>query len=242
MSVSRPRPFRCAIAGLLAGLALLALATPIEARLLRAGSFTFSDERGGFEILSISGTGTQADPVILTERIFGTEPVTLVVRADPAASDAGRTHVAGMFAFAMVKIVINDTPASWTGFSLELQESAGKPSGYFDGLSFDQLTQFRNRLATSDRFAKIAVEQEPRDRISFHAGSVTRRDRVQLVFNITDMTPIEEFYLVQDPEVATATRRSPWRWSYRVRSPQLMTHAQPVRLRPSASVLRRSSS
>lgn len=202
-------PFQVAIASLLAGSMPLGLSTPLAAKTLRAGPFTFSDERGGFEILSVSGQGTEKDPVVLTERIFGTEPVTLVIRADATGADDGTVHFAGMFAFAMVKIVINDTPSSWTGFSLELQEVAGRPSGYFDGLSFDQVAQFRERLATSDRFADIGVEQEPRDRINFHSGSVTRHDRVALDFNITDMTPRREFYLIQDPEVATVMRASP---------------------------------
>ncbi|MFO1172359.1 MAG: hypothetical protein U1E49_15510 [Hyphomicrobiaceae bacterium] len=202
-------PFQVAIASLLAGSMPLGLSTPLVAKTLRAGPFTFSDERGGFEILSVSGQGTEKDPVVLTERIFGTEPVTLVIRADATGADDGTVHFAGMFAFAMVKIVINDTPSSWTGFSLELQEVAGRPSGYFDGLSFDQVAQFRERLATSDRFADIGVEQEPRDRINFHSGSVTRHDRVALDFNITDMTPRREFYLIQDPEVATVMRASP---------------------------------
>lgn len=204
MPGSGPWPFQVAIASLLAGLIPLGLSTPLAAKTLRAGPFTFSDERGGFEILSVSGQGTEKDPIILTERIFGTAPVTLVITVGTNESDDGTIHVAGMFAFAMVKIVVNDTPASWTGFSLELQEIAGRPSGYFDGLSFDQVTQFRNRLATSDRFADISVEQEPRDRINFHSGSVTRHDRVALDFNITDMTPRGTFYLVQDPEVASA--------------------------------------
>lgn len=206
MPGSGPWPLQVAIASLLAGPIALGYAPSLEAKTLRVGPFTFSDERGGFEILAASGAGTEKDPVVLTERIFGTEPVTLVIRADVASASDGTVHLAGMFAFAMVKIVINDTPASWTGFSLELQETAGKPSGYFDGLSFDQVTQFRNRLATSDRFADIGVEQEPRDRINFHSGSVTRHDRVRLDFNITDMTPRSEFYLVQDPEVATVMR------------------------------------
>ncbi len=206
------RPAMSWIAGFFAGVLLAASPGAAGAKTLRASYFTFSDEKGGFEILSISGTGSTADPVILTERIFGTGPVTLIIRADPAAADDGALRFAGMYAFAMVKIVINDTPASWTGFSVELQETAGKPSGYFDGLSFDQIAQFNERLATSNRFAGIGVEQEPRDRINFHSGSVTRLDRVELVFNITDLTPRAEFYMMQDPEVATAGASPPVRW------------------------------
>lgn len=241
MPVSGPRPLQIALASVLAGSILLVFSTPLEAKTLRAGPFTFSDERGGFEIISASGKGTEKDPVVLIERIFGTEPVTLVITADASEADDGTVHIAGMFAFAMVKIVINDTPTSWTGFSLELQEIAGRPSGYFDGLSFDQVTQFRDRLATSDRFAEIAVEQEPRDRINFHAGSVTRHDRVELVFNITDMTPKSEFYLVQDPEVATAAL-PPARWSYKQRRADVMRSVRSARFRPSTSVPRRSGS
>jgi hypothetical protein len=193
--------------------ALAPLAAP--AKTLRAGQFTFSDEKGGFEIISVSGTGTVEDPVILTERIFATDPVTLIISADVTATDDGVLRFANMYAFAMVKIVINDTPASWTGFNLELQEVLGKPSGYYDGLSFDQIAQFNRRLATSDRFAEIGVEEEPRDRINFHSGSVTRHDRAELVFNITDLTPRAEFYMVQDPEVATAGREtSRWAWDH----------------------------
>jgi hypothetical protein len=191
------------IAASFAGLLILGPAEA-TAKIVRAGHFTFSDERGGFEILSVSGSGTAADPVILTERIFGSEPVTLVVRVDPAVADDGIVSYASMHAFAMVKVVVNDTPTSWTGFSLELQEVSGKPSGYYDGLSFDQISHFQERLATSDRFAAIGVEKEPRDRINFHSGGVTRHDRVELIFNITDLTPRMEFYMVQDPEVATA--------------------------------------
>lgn len=199
------RPAMSWIAGFLAGALLAGSSVVAQAKTVRAGLFTFSDEKGGFEILAISGTGTVDDPVILTERIFGTEPVTLIIRADPVAADDGVVRTGGMYAFAMMKVVINDTPASWTGFSVELQETAGKPSGYFDGLSFDQISQFNERLATSNRFADIGVEQEPRDRINFHSGSVTRLDRVELVFNITDLTPRAEFYMVQDPEVATVS-------------------------------------
>ncbi|MEZ5922999.1 MAG: hypothetical protein R3D57_01295 [Hyphomicrobiaceae bacterium] len=187
----------------------------VAAKTVKAGFLTFSDERGGFEILAVSGTGVVSDPIILTERIFGTEPVTLTIRADLSKTDDGGLALSGYIAIAMVKIVINDTPSSWTGFSLELQEISGKPSGYFDGLSFDQITQFRERLATSDRFAELNVEQEPRDRINFHSGSVTRHDRAELVFNITDLTPRAVFYLVQDPEVATATNgRRRWAEGY----------------------------
>jgi hypothetical protein len=203
MRFMSPRPVRRLIAGTLAAGVLLMMGSA-EAKTLKAGFLTFSDERGGFEIVSVTGIGLADDPIILTERIFGAEPVTLVIRADPVTADDGGLAIGGHFAIAMVKVVINDTPTSWTGFSLELQEVPGKPSGYFDGLSFDQITQFRERLATSDRFADIGVEQEPRDRINFHSGSVTRHDRAELVFNITDLTPRTEFFMVQDPEVATA--------------------------------------
>lgn len=202
---------RLVVAGALAG-SLMLVPTVAQPKTLRAGLLSFSDERGGFEIISATGSGSAVDPIVLTERIFGHEPVTLVIRVDMATADDGGLSISGYFAVAMVKVVINDTPTSWTGFSLELQEVAGKPSGYFDGLSFDQITQFRERLATSDRFAEIGVEQEPRDRINFHSGSVTRHDRAELVFNITDLTPKTEFFMVQDPEVATATS-STFQWA-----------------------------
>ena len=43
---------------------------PAKAAEFAAGEFIFSDELGGFRILSVSGTGTPSDPIVLEEEIY----------------------------------------------------------------------------------------------------------------------------------------------------------------------------
>ena len=45
-----------------------------------AGGYSFSDELGGFRLLSASGTGTPDDPIVVVEEIAEAAPVVLVIR------------------------------------------------------------------------------------------------------------------------------------------------------------------
>jgi len=148
-------PRRAILTGLIAALAPLADAA---AGTWEAGSFRFSDELGGFEILSVTGTGSQSDPVVVTERFTNPEPGTLVIRLGPgAASDFVR--------LAIIIVVVNHSRRTWVGFDLELQEELNQPSVYVDGLSFDQMHVFADRVFGSDRFTVFSDLTEPYDRV-----------------------------------------------------------------------------
>ena len=55
-------------------------ASATEDGVWRAGAYTFSDELGGFRILSVKGSGTKDDPAIITQEFQSASPVTLVIR------------------------------------------------------------------------------------------------------------------------------------------------------------------
>jgi len=66
---------------------LLALSTlaPISAhadqvKVWATGAYSFSDELGGFRITGASGTGTKEDPLVITEELNSSTPVTLTIR------------------------------------------------------------------------------------------------------------------------------------------------------------------
>src|SRR5258706_14224417 len=73
---------RKAIAGAVA--VFLAAAAPAsigaQAAEYAAGGHSFSDELGGFRLLSATGRGTTEDPVIIAEELYAVAPVTLVIR------------------------------------------------------------------------------------------------------------------------------------------------------------------
>jgi len=174
-----------------------------------AGGFTFSDELGGFEILSASGSGTAADPIVVVQRIHDVGSSILVIRRQPQAGDDGRVLTGSFVQFSLVTVVINGTARNWAGFDLELQEELGQPSVYVDGLSFDQLKTFDDRVFTSDRFDVFTDLTEPYDRIRFERGHVAPKETVRFQVYITDVTPRAEFYLVQEPKLLVARHQVP---------------------------------
>ncbi|MEE9587221.1 MAG: hypothetical protein V3V97_04265 [Hyphomicrobiaceae bacterium] len=171
----------------------------VSAKSLSTGHLTFSDELGGFELVSVSGVGTKVDPIIVVERMRTLDPTLLVIRRSRRKKAPGQTMLRDPIRVVVVKIVINATGRVWGGYDLELQEQRGKPSVYRDGLSFDQLSSFRDVELESDRFEKSTWKAEPYDRIRFRQGSVDPNFAVRLNFAITDITPVPEFYLLQQP-------------------------------------------
>ena len=175
-----------------------------EAKVWTAGGLTFSDERGGFRLISVSGRGSIEDPIVIVEELTGVDPVVLVVRGAQERAPEGDVIVARTVLYlAVIKIVLNRSRRVWGGFDLELQQELGKPSPYGDGLSFDQTGGFGARLH-SDRFAINRQLFEPYDRVRFQAGSVDPGAQVRFRFFITDPTPVEEFYLLQEPRLLMA--------------------------------------
>lgn len=171
---------------------------------LSSGNFSFSDELGGFTILGVSGTGTTEDPIVVVQEMHQAAPVTMVIRPLLTADSYGNLKRQSFIQFSLVVVVTNGSQRNWAGFDLELQEVRGKPSVYFDGLSFDQVRTFADRVFVSDKFAMFSDLTEPYDRIRFEDGYVTPNETVQLKVFITDVTPKEAFYLVQDPQILLA--------------------------------------
>jgi hypothetical protein len=188
---------------------LLATALPgaPRAEAWAAGGYSFSDERGGFRLLSASGSGTYGDPIVLVEELLGTGPAVLTVRRLPPEPDErGFIPAPPILSLAVIKIVINRSRRVWGGFDLELQEALSRPSPYGDGLSFDQMRSF-DELAHSDRFATSREINEPYDRVRFAQGSVDPGAAARFNFYITDPTPVPEFYIVQEPRLLMARAR-----------------------------------
>ncbi len=171
-----------------------------EAATFTAGGLSFSDELGGFRLISASGTGAIADPIVVVEEITQVGPAVLVVRGAQLVQHQNQPAIpASFFHLAVIKIVINSTRRVWTGFDLELQERLKQPSPYEDGLSFDQLGIFAGERFQSDGFVNVRRESEPYDRVRFHGGAVDPGEAVRFNFYITDVSPKPEFFLLQEP-------------------------------------------
>ena len=176
----------------------------VSAAPLSTGGFTFSDELGGFRILSVSGIGSADDPIIIEEELTGTGPVVLIIRRNVVRDQADPWARNGVWtAIYLTKVVRNRSRRIWAGFELELQEVLHQPSPYGDGLSFDQGRAVPVEIG-SDTFARNYRLFEPYDRIRFEGGSVDPDATMRLDVHITDPTPVSEFYLVQDPQILYA--------------------------------------
>ena len=170
-----------------------------------AGNLVFSDELGGFNLLSVSGTGTITDPIVVVEEMTDIGRAALIIRGskDPqhrVIPITGR-------AFAIIKIVINRSRRVWAGFDLELREVLDTPSPHHDGLSFDQSGSFGGNPFRSDSFTISHRVAEPYDWVRFRSGSVDPGAAVRFNFYITDPTPVPEFYLLQEPRLLIARDR-----------------------------------
>jgi hypothetical protein len=133
-----------------------------------AGDFSFSDELGGFRLLSASGVGTPDDPVVIVEELPGVDPVILVIRRRILPRDDLRPSYTEL---TLVKHVVNTSERVWAGFEIELQEILKKPSVYSDGLSFKQFAANPEDVA-SGSFTENERRFEPYDRILFQSGAV----------------------------------------------------------------------
>lgn len=165
-----------------------------------AGAYGFSDELGGFRILSASGTGTRDDPVVITEELYSASPVTLVIRTVQPLRLMGQS---GYFASGTLHLRIRVTNAGsqgWVEFGFELQEVKDRPSTFGDGLSFDQ-RQEDKEMISSDTFARFSRDFEPSDELLFGEGKVDVGETAGFAFVVTDFTPRWEFFLVQDPRI-----------------------------------------
>ena len=155
------KPLPAAVSLLLLALGLTLGPGGARAKVWAAGGLTFSDELGGFRLISVSGRGSIEDPVVIVEELTGIAPAVLVIRGlQDQAPEGGAIAGRPILYLAVIKIVINRSRRVWGGFDLELQQELGTPSPYGDGLSFDQMGGFGARLG-SDRFAANRQIFEP---------------------------------------------------------------------------------
>ncbi|MBI2253721.1 MAG: hypothetical protein HYU58_03790 [Proteobacteria bacterium] len=169
-----------------------ALAAPISHQ-----GLVFSDELGGFDLVEVSGSGTLEDPITVVERVTGNRAITLTIRnfGRDFGNRIGSQHVA---AFAMKKIVINDSGHVWRNYQMELREVTTRHSPYGDGLSFGQ-NSYIGLHYTKSNFPKIQRFDEPEDTLGFSGLEVAPGERAEFSFIISDMSPVSVFYLLQVP-------------------------------------------
>jgi hypothetical protein len=200
-------PAQGTLAGL-AGALILAASIglgPALAQPVTVDGITFSDERGDFTIVKVTGSGRLDDPFVVVEDVTGSEPILVIRGLDTAFGNRiGSQHVVG---FAITKIAINHTGAAWSEYRLELRTAPNEPSPYGDGLSFAQGWN-KPRNVESHGFHHAEVIDEPYDAIDFTDGRVKDGDAASFDFYITDMMPRPEVFLLQEPvrSVACAIR------------------------------------
>lgn len=181
-------------------LAIANLASSSGAAELFAGNYSISDELGGFSLVSVSGTGTPSDPLVVVEEMPSTGPVVLVIRRHDM-NQGGFRAVRGRLT--LIKVVANRSGRIWAGYDVELREIVEEPSTRSDGLSFNQ-GGAQPTDVESDRFRLNERSFEPADRISFKGGSLDPDATLRLRLTITDPTPVDEFYLIQDPSLLSS--------------------------------------
>ena len=175
-----------------------------DAQSFSASGLTFSDELGGFRILSVAGAGSTEDPFVVVEEVTGPEePILLIRGLSPAFGNrTGSHHLVG---FALTKIVVNRTTDEWNLFDMELREVLDSQSPYGDGLSFGQASTAGHPFRSS-AFALSQEVDEPYDSVSFTQGRVRPGETVTFNLIITDTSPVSPFLLLQHPAKVLADR------------------------------------
>lgn len=175
-------------------------AEPADDGRWHSGAYAFSDELGGFSIRSVSGIGTNDDPFVVMQELSSASPVTLTIHATRPVNTAGKPGEWVTGTMHLNVVTVNGSGLPWIGFGFELQEIRGQPSTFGDGLSFDQRRTTSDTIGM-DRFATYERLFEPYDRLEFVDGHVDPAERATFRFFISDFTPTERFFLVQDPLV-----------------------------------------
>lgn len=168
-----------------------------------AGAYSFSDELGGFRVISAASAGTRDDPIVVRQEFTSATPATMVIRAIVPVKPFDHT---GQFASGFLHmriVVLNNSGHPWTEFEFELQERQNVPSVFGDGLSFDQRKSDSDNIS-SDSFARFSRDFEPYDRLLYQDGKVDPLATSTFGFFITDFTPRWTFYLLQDPRIPSS--------------------------------------
>ena len=190
------RPY--AIAGLVLAPLLAGMGAGDDGR-WRAGAYSYSDERGGFRIVAISGVGTEADPVEIVQQFDSASPATMVIRAEGPIGFLGSPSADIATGMIHIRLVtVNNSGLPWIEFELELRERVEEPSTYGDGLSFDQ-RDAQAKWLVSDSFSRYERDFEPSDVVVFTDGAVDAGKTGVLNIYITDFTRRWRFFVRQDP-------------------------------------------
>lgn len=167
---------------------------------------SFSDEGGGFTLKSVTGRGSLDDPYVVVEEVTGPRQAVLVIRGlKRVGNRIGTHHIAGV---AISKIVVNRSEDVWQNYQMELRELTTRHSPYEDGLSFAQNTVIAGAFTTST-FPNLQRFDEPQDTLGFSGSTVGPGESAQFSFLITDMSPVEKFYLFQEPLQPVSERERP---------------------------------
>ncbi len=190
----------------IAAVALMLALSPCTA----LADLSFTSQRDTLVITSVGGSGSPDDPVVLAATVVADGEIVIAIggMSDGLGNRARSNHFTS---FELVLALTNATDRPWTSFALALEEQPGLGSDYLDGLSFGQDALGSPTRATSDRFARAQVTNEPRDGIRFSIGVVGPGETVLLRFLVTDNTPTEPVYLVhyRDQPVAGLPRALP---------------------------------
>lgn len=182
---------------------LLAQDLIVERGPVEAGAYSFSDELGGFRIISASGTGSRDDPFVIREELNSATPVTMVIRT---IRPIRPFDFSGLYANGFMHMrleILNNSNLPWIEFEFELQEQLGKPSVFGDGLSFDQRRTDSENISSAN-FFEFSRAYEPYDRLLFRAGEIDHMETASFGFLVSDFTPRWQFFLVQDPRIPSS--------------------------------------
>lgn len=174
-----------------------------SANIAYAGAYSFSDELGGFRIISASGSGTRDDPITVTQELVSASPVTMVIRAVAPIRPFDPTGLFASGFLHMRVVVLNNSGLAWVEFEFELQERLKQPSLFGDGLSFDQRKSDSPNIY-SDSFRSYDRDFEPYDRLLYQDGKVDPLATASFGFLVTDFTPRWTFYLVENPRIPSS--------------------------------------
>ncbi|HEY4164832.1 MAG TPA: hypothetical protein VGM59_17320, partial [Dongiaceae bacterium] len=143
------------------------------------------------------GKGTLKDPFVLREEVTGPGDPMLVIRGFSRnfGNRVGTQHTA---AFALTKIVVNKMDKAWAGYQIELREVETRHSTYQDGLSFGQGSQLADDYVTSSLPHSQRLD-EPEDSLGFGGATIPPGAEASFSFIVSDMSPIDRFYLLQRP-------------------------------------------
>jgi len=190
---------QCGMKGL--ALILLMIATPAAAAPITIEGINFSDERGDFTILKVTGSGSLADPFVVVENITGREPMLIIRSLDKRFGNRIGTN--SPFGMALVKLAVNHSGSPWYGYRIELHTTPTRPSPDSDGLSFAQGWSKRPPMASSG-FHHVRVIDAPYDVLNFDDGWVEENQSVSFSVFLTDLNLKSEIYLLQEPVTGIA--------------------------------------